>query len=192
MRRVTLLIPDSSPLISLAIGNSLDLLLKLDIPIRLVDVVYWETVLDHEKPGAAEIEKFVGANPKAIEVVETTVGNLLKDRRMREPDFRWKNLGEAAISEFLADLDDHLPDNNPVLVLFDDLKAQKKQIYLHGRAHLLTTMSLLDGMEKMGLIPSAQEIVDRIRDAGREISLHRLDIEAPSSSGGSYWEPDFH
>ena len=52
----------------------------------------------------------------------------LKDRRMREPDFRWKNLGEAAISEFLADLDDHLPDNNPVLVLFDDLKAQKKQI----------------------------------------------------------------
>ena len=45
------MIPDSSPLISLAIGNSLDLFLKLDLPVRLVDVVYLKTVLNHEKPG---------------------------------------------------------------------------------------------------------------------------------------------
>lgn len=186
-----MVIPDSSPLISLALGHSLDLLLKMNIPIRLVDVVLDETIGHSEKPGVADIRRFVEDNSHSVEVVETVIGRLIREKIEREPGFRGKNLGEAAIAEFLSNLDDYIPGNDPVLVLFEDAKAERKQIYLHGRAHLLTTMSLLDGMEEIGLIPSAQQIVQTIRRAGRTISFNKLDRSAPIVSGGSYWKPVF-
>ncbi len=46
MRRCRVLIPDAGPFNSLWVANALELLLKLDLPITLVDAVYDEMTSD--------------------------------------------------------------------------------------------------------------------------------------------------
>ncbi len=55
MKRTVLVIPDSGPLISLSVANRLDLLLKLDMPIYVVDQVFYECTKDLTKIGAQAI-----------------------------------------------------------------------------------------------------------------------------------------
>jgi len=42
MKRVALIMDDAGPLISLGKAKSLDILLKLDLPIYIIDQVYFE------------------------------------------------------------------------------------------------------------------------------------------------------
>ncbi len=51
----SIIIPDSSPLITLATADALDLLLKPKIPVMVLDGVHWETVRFPTKLGAADI-----------------------------------------------------------------------------------------------------------------------------------------
>ncbi len=106
MKRVALVIPDAGPLISLGVGKSLSLLLKLDLPIYLVDVVYDEVTRDKKKPGAVEIRNFVTTHPAIVHVVETEVGRLIAERRATQPNYRFSHAGETAIANFFARIDE--------------------------------------------------------------------------------------
>ncbi|MEK8020160.1 MAG: hypothetical protein VSS75_025085 [Candidatus Parabeggiatoa sp.] len=52
MKRTVLAIPDSGPLISLGIAERLDLLLKLDMPVYIIDHVLYECTNDLTRLGA--------------------------------------------------------------------------------------------------------------------------------------------
>ena len=69
--RYSLIVPDASPLITLAAADALDLLLKPGIPVTVPDGVHFETVRFPGKLGAAEIVDWLQLN--AAVRIEATV-----------------------------------------------------------------------------------------------------------------------
>lgn len=186
MRRVALVIPDAGPLISLGVGKSLSLLLKLDLPIYVVDVVYDEVTSDQHKLGAREIKEFVTANPEVVHIAETEIGRLIKEKRATNRNYRFPHGGETAISNFFAGIDEIIDPKEPVLIVFEDVKMRRRAGLLQENVHFISTAALLEGMEKVGLIESADAIWKAMEAAGRIPLKQVVDIAAPR---GSRWLP---
>ncbi len=165
MQKVVLIIPDSGPLISLARGKSLELLLALEIPVYIVDVVYEEVTSYRDFPDALEIEKFVQANANGkIHKFNTEIMEDIEARKRKTPGYRKKHAGEMAIAEMVTRLDEIANRNDPVMMIFEDDKAPRiPAIALLGRnTWILSTWSYLLGLEKKGLIPSAVNVWEKI------------------------------
>ena len=86
-RPVRIVLPDAGPLISLALGNALDLLLLAADDARLVvtDVVEFEaTHRSDQYADAVIIRNFLREHAQRVEVLPTTIGTLaLADLRRR-------------------------------------------------------------------------------------------------------------
>jgi hypothetical protein len=186
MRNVVLMIPDAGPLISLAKGNALDTLLILGLPIWIVDQVYFEVTRDTGRNDAAAIRAFV-ENQELVNVFETQVGSFAAMAREKDPAVRQKGLGEAAIAEFYTRVDEVVSPLDPILILFEDSDMKRINAIVQGNVHLLTTRAFLNGLERRGLIGSANEIWDEINSAGRSPSEVEIDQPAPATYGGSRW-----
>ncbi len=63
MKRVALVIPDAGQLISLGKAQSLEILLKLDLPIYIVDQVYFEVTREPSFEDAKIIRQFAQSYP---------------------------------------------------------------------------------------------------------------------------------
>lgn len=188
MRRVALVIPDSGPLISLALAKALDLLLAIDIPVYVVDQVFRECTRDPAKPGAAAIRELILANPDAVRVVETFVGKAAAAEASDTGPKR-RGLGEAAIAEFLANIDQVVEPGVPVLLLFEDADVRRINVVVNGDVHLLSTWSFLVGLAEVGVIDSAERLWQAIEAAGRTPALMDADKPSPDIYGDSYWKP---
>ncbi len=171
-RAIRVLIPDTGPLISLAIGEALDLLLAVSDDVRIVitDVVEFEATHRAQAylDGAA-INAFLHANAPRVEVMPTTVGQLaLADARRRaEAGAAWTlppDLGELSITNFVISLRTVNP-GDPMLVLTEDDWFATNTYALPGNVHLLSTAAFLDGLEAAGRIPSAASVRARIQAA---------------------------
>ncbi len=181
MKRTILAIPDSGgPLISLGIAERLDLLLKLDMPVYIIDHVLYECTNDLTRLGAKSIVDFVKNNPDYVHVEETFVGKVAKQERESGLKKRHRGLGEAAIAEFFAQIDDKIAQTDPVLILFEDSDVRRINAFIQGNAHLLSTRGLLVGMEECHLIESAETIWQSIISAGRIPSDKIIDQPSPS------------
>jgi hypothetical protein len=187
MKRTVLVIPDSGPLISLSVANRLDLLFKLDMPIYVVDQVFYECTKDLTKIGAQTILEFVTNHPGVVHLEETFVGRAAKQEMTMGSTTKHRGLGEAAIAEFLANLDDKITSTAPVLVLFEDSDIRRINAFVQGNVHLLSTRALLIGMEECGIITSAEEVWQTILNAGRVPSAKLID--QPSPVVNSHWKP---
>lgn len=62
----TLIVPDISPLITLAAAGALDLLLAPGVPVVVPDGVHWETVRYADRPGAAEVVDWMQRHRGAV------------------------------------------------------------------------------------------------------------------------------
>lgn len=184
-KSVVLVLPDSGPLISLSIGHHLDLLLRLGIPIFIVDEVLRECTLDPSRPGARTIVNFVLDNPERVFVGQTFVGEMA-DRVRKEGKTPGRGLVEAAAAEFFANIDRFIDPADPVLILFEDNDIPKINAVIRGNVHILSTWGLLKGMERAGLIHAYEEAWLEGRNPHRNL----VDREAPESYGGSRWIPD--
>lgn len=191
MKRCVLAIPDAGPLISLHMAGALDLLLALDMPIVLVDEVYAELVSDPEYAKDRAIEAFVRAHKERVRIVETDVGILAREARAAGTYRAKRNLGEAAIADFIATSIPALAGpESPVLLLFEDADIKRLAVLARGHVHLLSTKGLLVGMEENGIIPSAEALMAAMAGHGRDISLSEaVDIPAETPSGKSSWSP---
>jgi len=189
MKRAALAIPDSGPLISLGVAEKLDLLLKLDMPIYIVDHVLYECTNDLTRLGARSIVDFVENNPECIHIEDTFVGKAAKQERDSGIRKRHRGLGEAAIAEFFANIDDKIDSAEPVLILFEDSDVQRINTFIQGNVHLLSTKGLLVGMEECHLIESADAIWQSIINAGRIASNKIIDQPSKYSSEASFWKP---
>ncbi|TGO01975.1 hypothetical protein PN36_32870 [Candidatus Thiomargarita nelsonii] len=169
MKRVALIIPDAGPLISLGKAKSLDILLKLELPIYIIDQVYFEVTR---------------------EIIETQVGRLARMEREINPSARQRQLGDAAITDFLTNqVNEFVESSQPVLLLFEDSDLIRMNVVLRENVHMLSTKALLIGMERLGLITSEVNVWENIIAAGRIPSNEIVDQSAPAVLGGSYWQP---
>lgn len=187
-RRVALLIPDAGPLISLGRIDRLSLLLLLDLPIYLVDQVVYEVTRDLKFVDAQRIRVFIDQNASTVRVFRTVVGDAAAQRRAGGETGRQKGQGEAAVAEFLARSDEVLasPDD-PVLLLYEDSDILKQRFVVPDNVHLLSTRALLRGLERRGLIPSADEVWDAIHSTGRAAAPIETDVPAQTPNGSSRW-----
>lgn len=99
-----------------------------------------------------------------------------------------RGLGEAAIAEFLANIDQVVEPGVPVLLLFEDADIRRINAVLGGDVHLLSTWAFLVGLAEVGAIPpSGCGRPWRLRDV---LPRRVVDQPSPDTYKGSYWEPD--
>jgi hypothetical protein len=159
MKRCVLIIPDAGPFNSLWVADKLDLLLTLEMPVVVVDAVYDELTSDLSYPKDRAVKAFIDGNqpPFAIEI--TDIGQEQRLKRERGERLK-KNAGELAIVDFMSSdegLRRYLRPGDPVALLFED--AGVRVINKPPNLHLLSTVGMLRGLELVGVIPSADEII---------------------------------
>ena len=159
MRRCTLVVPDAGPFNSLWVADRLDLLLALEMRIVVVDAVYDELTSDLSYPKDRDVKSFVDGNRPPFVVEETAYGRYVRERRAAGEPVE-PGAGETAISEFMRSetgLRKYLSAREPVLLLYEDrhVRVINKPPFLH----LLSTVGLLRGLERVGVVESADEII---------------------------------
>ena len=176
MGRGTLLIAEDVPLESLWAAGRLDLLRRLGMRVLVLDGVLKALTRDPGQPGPAPdtdpgdaaIGAFIQAHQPPFAVEETVAGALARERR-RAGEPPKTNAGEAAMADFMtadSGIDRYLRSGDPFLVLSERLRG----LHLFGEPsnlHLLSTAGLLRGLERAGVIPSADEVLrDMLHPAG--------------------------
>ena len=198
MKRCVLVIPDAGPLNSLWVADRLDLLLRLDMPVVIVDAVYDEVTRDLRYPKDAEVKQFIESNQPPFVIEQTDIGTYERER-LRAGKPRKRNVGELAMMDFISDsggVRRYLESNDPLLVLFEDRGLRVFQ--RPPNMHLLSTVGLLRGMEKVGVIRSADTIIGEMTNPtkpGRRPQDRRAFADLPhgvdeSAAIGSDWKGD--
>lgn len=199
LKRITVAIADAGPLISLAMGDSLDLLLLARPGVRLVvtDIVHFEvTALADRYADGAQIADFLHSNKDRVEIAETTIGKLalptMRQQLACGERVDWGNdYGELSISGFIKSARTFNP-GEPTMVLLEDDWFEENMYALPGNVHLVSTSSFLGGLELCGLIKSAKAIKDLIVSKRPGFRAdHLLDQQADKIVPGTTWEPSF-
>jgi hypothetical protein len=161
-----LVLADTGPLITLAYANALDLLLLLDMPIYIVDEVYYEATHNKKYKDAILIKSFISKHKNIISIPETFIGNSASKFRSENPDKKTpRDLGEAAIQNFINnDLFKSIGEDIPALLLFED---DKNITIGNDMIHLLSTKKLIYTLAELGLIDSGMTVWKKINDNGR-------------------------
>lgn len=196
-RRV-LVVPDAGPINSLWTAGRLDLLLALDIPIVMIDAVYDELTGDPANYAKdREVKAFLdGLAGARLTMEETFVGQQARLARQQGRFRGGKGIGDAAIAEFMGDgLGNYVDDGSPVLLLFEDADFRSVRfVRKPDNLHMLSTAAMLRGMERMGLIDSADAIIAAMTNPADPAKRPRRLSDLPGGHddeavGGSRWQP---
>ncbi|MCJ2073332.1 hypothetical protein MKK75_31870 [Methylobacterium sp. J-030] len=165
-----LVIPDSGPLITLALVDRLDLLDRFRCPILVTDMIHAELTRGPDTASdKAVFERWYAGRANRIQTVETLYGTMwraLPEATRRTIKRQFPNAGEESIREFAARVGDVLPLDDQILVLFEEEKVKRMTFGRH--VHLLQTWAFLVALERMGVIPSADNLHRQIADRGRK------------------------
>ena len=198
-KRIRIFIPDAGPLISLGMGDALDLLLLLSADVRLIltDVVNHEvTHRSEDLDDAKKLKDFLAVNVDRIEIESTFFGKLALEDLKRKKDRGEsatlpRDAGEISINSLILGLRTFNP-GDPTLVLMEDSWFEAMIYSLPGNVHLLSTSAWLDGLQDLGLIQSAAEIRLRIQAKKPSIKfLASIDREAGKIPEGTEWRSSF-
>jgi hypothetical protein len=166
----SLIVTDTSPLITLALAGSLDALLRPGLPVRIPDAVYVEATRIRAAAGAGEIVEWMNAHLDQVRIVPTEVG--IDQQRRLEEGRPTRALGEQAALEVL----DRFLDSDPAaeaLLLFEDSDLTRRQVIIDQRVSLITTGDFLRELEAAGLVQSTDYILDRAAERGRNVERQR-------------------
>ncbi|QCP50085.1 hypothetical protein FAZ95_13395 [Trinickia violacea] len=159
-------------MITLAYADALDLLLKPDWPVEIVDMVLHE-VTRNQTPTSERIAQWVREN--RIAVIETKIHRhytqTIAASSPASPP-RKSNLGEQAIQEAMNDLS--LSPGKAGVFLFEDHKIARASFLLPDNCRKVSTRAYLLFLEDRGLIESAAETERRAILAGRSFSQLRF------------------
>jgi hypothetical protein len=196
-KRCTLVIPDAGPFNSLWVANELPLLLKLDMRIVVVDAVYDELTRDPVNyPKDREVKAFIDAHQPPFKIEDTETGR--REREKRRDGLRpRRNAGEVAIVDFMSDgLQKYLTAREPVLVLFEDSDVPGVRFFRKPpNLHLLSTVGMLRGLERVGVLRSAYDIIQKMThptDPSRRAQVLKDlpdGVDEPAMIVGSSWTP---
>lgn len=159
----------------------MDLLLVLKLPVYLVDEVFAELTSDPLYQKDREVVEFVTGHADTVHVVDTLVGRTFAAARTRGEMTEKQHGGEAAIAEFLSSGIERIKSpEDPALVLLEDSDIATSAFFLGANVHLLSTVAFLRYLEQLHVIPSAEQLLEKMTHAGR--AIHRV-IDIPSSQG---------
>lgn len=179
MSRVyTLIVTDTSPLITLAVADELDVLLRAGLKIEIPDAVYSEATRVPTAPGANRIKDWINANSEQVRIVPTEIGI---DQRKRLEDGRTvKDMGEQAA---LETLDIFLAKNadGEALLLFEDSDIRRRRAVVDDRVSLISTGDFLRELQTARLIQSADHILDEAARTGRNVEMQRAAAQDPEA-----------
>lgn len=163
---VSVIIPDASPVLTLARVDRIDLLGSFAAPIKIVDQVLFEITKPQNDPDrkvAFALERL----HNHIEIVETTVGLGFQTKRARNPQESGSNLGEIAVDEYAASLARTKGPSFVPLVLFEDPDVLELRIARLKNVHLLNTAGWLLTLHREGLLPEALDLIEQINSTRR-------------------------
>ncbi|HTT80864.1 MAG TPA: hypothetical protein VMF86_14405 [Stellaceae bacterium] len=166
----SLIVTDTSPLITLALAEALDALLRPGLPIRIPDAVYIEATRVHGAPGADQIVEWINAHLDAVQIIPTDIG--IDQQRRLEEGRTIRGLGEQAAVEAL----DRFLSSDPAaeaLLLFEDSDVEKRRAIVDQRVGVISTGDFLRELEAAGLIQSTDYILDQAAARGRNVERQR-------------------
>lgn len=166
----SLIVTDTSPLITLVLADALNTLLRPGIAVNIPDAVYVEATRVHGAPGAEQIVTWINANIEMVRIVPTDIG--IDQQRRFEEGRSARGLGELAAIETL----ERLLAANPLaeaLLLFEDNDLTKRRAVVEDRVSLISTGDFLRGLEMAGLIQSTDHILDLAAEQGRNVERQR-------------------
>lgn len=200
IRRINVVIPDAGPLISLAKGGHLDLLLlfKPEVRIIIADAVSHEVTRFADKyPDAAVIARFIKKNAPRVQVEKTELGAtliaamqlwdtyqsatpekkaILENVAGLKPENPPRNGGEAAILGLARELT-YAHKETVLLVLSEDRRFLSAAIGL-TQTHVLSTRAFLEGLARLKKI-SLDEVWSDIVSNRTGINSDSVDEPAP-------------
>lgn len=197
MKRCTVIIHDAGPFNSLWVADKLDLLLALDMRLVVVDAVYDELTSNLSFPKDRAVKAFIDGNQPPFSIESTEIGEQEREKRRTEKKLK-KNAGELAMFDFMSSdegLRKYVDIGDPVAILFED--AGFRFFNKPPNLHLLSTVGLLRGLERVGVIPSADDVIYEMTHPSKPDRRHsdRRDLtDLPdgiddSAAIGSTWEP---
>jgi hypothetical protein len=166
----SLIVTDTSPLITLAYANALDVLLQPQIPLRIPDAVYIEATRIRAAAGASEIVEWINRHLDQVSIVPTEIG--IDQQRRIEEGRTIRGLGENAALETLNRFLEATPAAK-ALLLFEDSDLTKRRAIVDDRVSLITTGDFLRALEQTRVIQSADHILDLAAERGRNVDRQR-------------------
>jgi hypothetical protein len=166
----SLIVTDTSPLLTLVLADSLNILLRPGLPVSIPDAVYIEATRVHGAPGAEQIVEWINAHPDSVRIIPTDIG--IDQQRRIEEGRSTLGLGEQAAIETL---DRYLAANPKAeaLLLFEDSDIAKRRAIIDERASLISTGDFLRELEAAGFIQSTDQILDQASERGRNVERQR-------------------
>jgi hypothetical protein len=158
---VAVIIPDASPVLTLARVGRVDLLASFTAPINIVDQVHYEITKPQNDP-QGKVAAALKRLHNQIEIVETNVGVGFQAKRARNPSEPSANLGEIAVDEYATSLARTSGPNFVPLVLFEDPDVMELRIARLKNVHLLNTTAWLLTLHREGLLPEGLDLVAEI------------------------------
>lgn len=178
MRPFSLIVTDTSPLFTLALAGSLDVLLRPSLPVRIPDAVYNEATRVHGAPGAEQIVDWINAHLDMVQIVPTDIG--IDQQRRIEEGRSIRGLGEQAALEALERFlrSDATAE---ALLLFEDTDIERRRAIVDERVSLISTGDFLRELENAGLIQSTDYILDQAAAQGRNVERQRRAADDPAT-----------
>ena len=160
--RCILIVPDADPINSLWVAGELSLSLKLGMPVVIVDQVYAELASYPENYlKDREVKAFVEAHPEVFSIEPTNVGRMAAALREQGTFQTGQSLGEAVIADFFQHgLEKFVRSDQAALLLFEDSDIRSVKIVRRPcSVHLVSTVSWLRGLQDLGIIASADDVI---------------------------------
>ena len=195
-RRCVVVIPDAGPFNSLWVADRLDLLLTLEMPIVVLDAVYDELTREPERyPKDADVQTFIRQHPAVFTIEPTDIGQRERERRAAGEKPK-RNTADVAIADFMSDgVEKYAGDGDPVLVLFEDSDLPRVRFFRKpDNLHLLSTVGMLRGLERVGVIASADAVIQAMTKPADPTKRPRVLADLPDgiddgAAIGSAWTP---
>jgi hypothetical protein len=182
---VAVVIPDASPVLTLARIGRVDLLGSFAVPVRIVDQVHYEITKPENDP-KGEVAAALTKLHNKIEIIETNVGVGYQTRSARNPQEPSGGLGEIAVDEYATSLARHSGPSFVPLVLFEDPDVLDLRIARVRGVHLLNTTGWLLTLHREGLLPEALDLVEQI-NASRTTPLEPFEKVGLTKRVRSTW-----
>lgn len=163
---IAVIIPDASPVLTLARIGRMDLLGSFSVPVRIVDQVHYEITKPANDP-TGEVAAGLKRLDNHLEIIETNVGVGYQTRRARDPRIASGNLGEIAVDEYASTLAGTTGPGFVPLVLFEDPDVLNLRVARLKDVHLLNTTAWLLTLHREGLLPEGLDLVAQINSSRR-------------------------
>ena len=162
MKHFSLIVTDSGPLITLGVASALDALLTPGLPVIVPDMVRFEVIRDLSKPGSQEVANWIRAHESLhLRVASTEVFEEFQLLLAIKPSTKAAGRGEQAASEVLGK--ELANRDHGAILLFEDSDVRKQNFLLRLPDEVLVTSTseFLFGLERLQLLASAEEILQK-------------------------------